>query len=100
MGTLGGETGAGMDLAIAQARARCLAKAQCTPDEIASRLSTEGDGMPFEKATDLVNGMLDDIVTEQHAGRSEVRELLYQLATGQDRTKYTGANLSALTTFG
>lgn len=81
-----------------RARARCLAKAQGSYVEIVGKLCEEG--MEPSEAARMVDEMGDELERCGDAGRMQVKELLFSLASGTYAgPKLTGAELAGLQTF-
>lgn len=80
-------TALGTDAAIARARdhAECLARAQCTPGEIAASLWASHLVPDRVTAQRFVRDLGDDVVAWRLAGRADVRLHAYRLSTISDK---------------
>jgi hypothetical protein len=80
-------------------RARCLALAQGTNEQVAAGLLVEF-GLSMDQARRFVAEHSEELQVMRFAGQMGAKERLHRLMNGEDLGKLTGAHLAAMETYG
>jgi polyhydroxyalkanoate synthesis regulator phasin len=80
-------------------RARCLALAQGSNEQVAAGLVVEF-GLSMDAARRFVSELSEELQVMRFAGQMGAKERLHRLMNGEDLGKLTGAHLAAMETYG